>query len=235
MTDLSRRSVLRGALAGAASIALPTLAREDLAPVYDQIGKRREETVRRIQQWIGQATIAAENVGGKEGAPMLIDLLRDAGFQRAERVETDGNPGVFAVLDAGAPKTLGLYFMYDVKQVDPKAWTSPLSTPSKARAASSPSTWCWWPKARRRSARSTLPRWCASRRSPRRSRGASASRCRPPRSSSTARSPSTWERRGSSSASWWPAARNGAAVPTRTSTPRCAPRWTARRSIWCRR
>jgi len=125
MTDLSRRSVLRGALAGAASIALPSLAREDLAPVYDQIGKRRDETVRRIQQWIGQATIAAENVGGKEGAQTMIDLLRDAGFQRAERVDTDGNPGVFALLDAGAPKTLGLYFMYDVKQVDPKEWTSP--------------------------------------------------------------------------------------------------------------
>jgi len=27
--------------------------------------------------------------------------------------------GIFATLDSGAPKTLGLYFMYDVKQVDP--------------------------------------------------------------------------------------------------------------------
>jgi acetylornithine deacetylase/succinyl-diaminopimelate desuccinylase-like protein len=51
--------------------------------------------------------------------------LRDAGFQRAERVDTEGNPGVFAVYDAGAPKTLGLYFMYDVKQADPAEWTSP--------------------------------------------------------------------------------------------------------------
>src|SRR5882724_241701 len=125
MTDLSRRSVLRGALAGAASIALPTLAREDLAPVYDQIGKRREETVRRIQQWIGQATIAAENVGGKEGAQLMAELLREAGFQRADRVDTDGNPGVFAFLDAGSSKTLVLYFMYDVKQVDPSEWSSP--------------------------------------------------------------------------------------------------------------
>ena len=30
-----------------------------------------------------------------------------------------------ATLDAGAPRTLGLYFMYDVKQVDPAEWTSP--------------------------------------------------------------------------------------------------------------
>ena len=125
MNEHSRRSILKAGLAGAAAFAVPTFARDDLAPVYDQIGKRRDETVRRIQQWIGKPTIAAENVGGQEGAPILVDLLRDAGFQRADRVETEGNPGVFAVYDVGAPKTLGLYFMYDVKQVDPSEWSSP--------------------------------------------------------------------------------------------------------------
>src|SRR5262249_13191483 len=34
-------------------------------------------------------------------------------------------PGIFATLDAGAPRTLGLYFMYDVKQADPAEWSSP--------------------------------------------------------------------------------------------------------------
>jgi len=52
-------------------------------------------------------------------------MLREAGFDRAERVATDGQPGIFATLDAGAPKTLGVYFMYDVKQVDPAEWSSP--------------------------------------------------------------------------------------------------------------
>src|SRR4030088_3417347 len=52
-------------------------------------------------------------------------MLREAGFQRAERVPTDGFPGVFATLDAGAPKTVGLYFMYEVTQVDPSEWSSP--------------------------------------------------------------------------------------------------------------
>jgi len=32
---------------------------------------------------------------------------------------------VFATLDAGAKKTVGLYFMYDVKQFDPAEWSSP--------------------------------------------------------------------------------------------------------------
>src|SRR6202040_2371060 len=41
------------------------------------------------------------------------------------KVPTDGSPGVFATLDAGAPRTVGVYFMYDVKQVDPSEWSSP--------------------------------------------------------------------------------------------------------------
>src|SRR2546422_710494 len=135
MTDLSRRSVLRGALAGAASLALPSVARGDLAPVYEQIARRHEESVRRIQQWIHQPTIAAENVGGEEGVQLMIELLRDAGFQRADRVGTDGKPGVFALLDAGAAKTFGLSFMYDVKQVDPSEWSSP---PWEARLVDKP-------------------------------------------------------------------------------------------------
>ncbi len=55
----------------------------------------------------------------------MVKLLTDAGFQKAEKVATDGKPAVFATLDAGAPKTLGVYFMYDVKQFDPAEWSSP--------------------------------------------------------------------------------------------------------------
>jgi acetylornithine deacetylase/succinyl-diaminopimelate desuccinylase-like protein len=52
-------------------------------------------------------------------------LLRDAGFERVTQIETRGQPGIFATLDAGAKHTLGLYFMYDVKQADPSEWSSP--------------------------------------------------------------------------------------------------------------
>ncbi len=135
MPDYSRRAVLKGALAGAASIALPSFGSEDLAPVYDQIRKRHDEAVQRIQHWIRQPTIAAENVGSEEGVRMMIELLRDAGFQRADRIGTDGKPGVFATLDTGAPRTFGLYFMYDVKQVDPAEWSSP---PWEARLVDKP-------------------------------------------------------------------------------------------------
>jgi len=52
-------------------------------------------------------------------------MLREAGFSGVKKMPTDGQPGVFATFDAGAPKTLGLYFMYDVKQADPAEWSSP--------------------------------------------------------------------------------------------------------------
>jgi acetylornithine deacetylase/succinyl-diaminopimelate desuccinylase-like protein len=55
----------------------------------------------------------------------MMRMAREAGFQTAKRIDTDGHPGVFATLDAGAPRTFGLYFMYDVKQADPAEWSSP--------------------------------------------------------------------------------------------------------------
>src|SRR5947208_12385438 len=55
----------------------------------------------------------------------MMRLACDAGFQQAKRIDTDGHPAVFATLDAGAPKTFGLYFMYDVKQAEPAEWSSP--------------------------------------------------------------------------------------------------------------
>jgi hypothetical protein len=114
MTRLSRRDVLLGAAAGAASLALPSLgAQSDLEPIYAEIKKRHAEAVERLQKWIHLPSIAAENLNSEEGVQLAIQLFRDAGFQRAERVPTDGKPGIFATLDAGAPKTVGLYFMYD--------------------------------------------------------------------------------------------------------------------------
>jgi len=59
-----------------------------------------------------------------EGCDMTMRMLREAGFDQVTKVPTDGQPGIFATLDAGAPRTLALYFMYDVKQVDPSEWSS---------------------------------------------------------------------------------------------------------------
>ena len=126
---MNRRTLLKGAVAGAATLALPVRARgaapAGLDRVLAEADKRHDEAVKRLQEWIHQPSIAAENRGIAEGCELLIRMLREAGFERAEKVPTDGSPGVFATLDAGAPRTVGVYFMYDVKQVDPSEWSSP--------------------------------------------------------------------------------------------------------------
>ena len=137
---MDRRTFLGGAAATAAAFALPRTLQaapggQDLSRYRKEIEKRHDEAVRRLQEWIHQPSIAAENNGVTEGCELFIRMLRDAGFQSAVKVPTDGQPGVFATLDAGAPRTVGLYFMYDVKQVDPKEWTSP---PWEARLVDKP-------------------------------------------------------------------------------------------------
>jgi acetylornithine deacetylase/succinyl-diaminopimelate desuccinylase-like protein len=127
MSPLTRREFLNATAASAAALALPRALRSDdgLDAVQAEIVKRHAEGVVRLQEWVRQPSIAAENRGMAEGCELMMRLAREAGFQQVARVPTDGQPGVFATLDAGAARTVGLYFMYDVKQVDPAEWSSP--------------------------------------------------------------------------------------------------------------
>jgi len=114
----------------------PARAADDFTDVKKEIAARHDEAVKRLQDWIALPSIAAENLNSAEGAERMAQMLRDAGFQKVDVVPTEGKPGVFATLDAGAKKTVGLYFMYDVKQFDPAEWTSP---PLEARLVDKPS------------------------------------------------------------------------------------------------
>ena len=125
---MNRREVIKTAAMTTAAMALPRLTftvNNDLAPVFAEIEKRHAENVSRLQQWIRQPSVPAENRGVEEGCALTMQMARDAGFENVTRIPTDGQPGIFATLAAGAPRTLALYFMYDVKQVDPAEWSSP--------------------------------------------------------------------------------------------------------------
>ncbi len=97
-------------------------AEADVTALKAEITKNHDRAVTRLQEWIRRPSIAAENRGFPEGADHMMALLKEVGFQHVERIDTTGKPGVFATLDAGAPKTIGIYFMYDVKQFDPAEW-----------------------------------------------------------------------------------------------------------------
>ena len=137
MPSITRRDALGATATGLAALAFPRLAfgSDDRSSVYAEIEKRHEEALRRLQDWIRVPSIAAENRASEEGCALMMQLAREAGFQEVARVPTDGKPGVFATLDAGAKRTVGLYFMYDVKQVDPSEWSSP---PFEARLVDKP-------------------------------------------------------------------------------------------------
>ena len=123
------------ALSLLAAPAVAFAAREDMAAIKREVVKQHDVSVKRLQDWIALPSIAAENLNSREGAEYMAKLAREAGFQKVEILDTDGKPGVFATLDAGARKTVGLYFMYDVKQFDPGEWSSP---PLEARIVDKP-------------------------------------------------------------------------------------------------
>ena len=126
MTHLNRRDFVGSTLASAALLAAGRAgAAPSLEAVYREVERRHAESIERLQAWIRQPSIAAENNGVEEGCKLTMQMLTDAGFQHVERIPTDGQPGIFATLDAGAKRTIGMYFMYDVKQADPSEWSSP--------------------------------------------------------------------------------------------------------------
>jgi acetylornithine deacetylase/succinyl-diaminopimelate desuccinylase-like protein len=109
----------------AANRSSDALLSGDLAPIRAEIDKRHAESIERLQHWVRNPSIAAEDRGMDEGCDLMMRMAREAGFQKATRIDTDGHPAVFATLDSGAARTFGLYFMYDVKQADPAEWSSP--------------------------------------------------------------------------------------------------------------
>jgi acetylornithine deacetylase/succinyl-diaminopimelate desuccinylase-like protein len=118
-------AILVAAACAGPTIAAPKPQTVDLSAVRAEVTKRHDEAVQRLKDWIALPSIAAEDLNFPAGAEHMAKLAREAGFQKVEILTTDGKPGVFATLDAGAPRTVGLYFMYDVKQFDPAEWTSP--------------------------------------------------------------------------------------------------------------
>jgi len=92
---MNRRVFLQGAALSAAAAALPRVSfadaeTPDLNAIAAEIAKQHDQSVKRLQDWIHQPSIAAENRGMTEGCQMMMDLLHDAGFASVIMVPTDG-------------------------------------------------------------------------------------------------------------------------------------------------
>jgi acetylornithine deacetylase/succinyl-diaminopimelate desuccinylase-like protein len=128
-SDITRRDFVERAAMTAAVFAvtppLSFLTASSKDAVLAQIPLQHQQTVKMLRDWIALPSIAAENRGYPQGAEYMAQLARDAGFQNVKLIPSAGKPGVFGTIDAGAKTTLGIYFMYDVKQYDPAEWSSP--------------------------------------------------------------------------------------------------------------
>ena len=79
-----RRTFLQSAAAAAALTAMPGWAQahpDDFSAIRGEIEKRHDEAVKRLQTWIRQPSIAAENRGMNEGCELMMEMLREAGVR----------------------------------------------------------------------------------------------------------------------------------------------------------
>lgn len=92
--------------------------------VYRHIDANLAEHLKQLQRWVRQQSVSAQNRGINEMAELVAADLRQLGFKEVELVQTKGHPGVFGFYDAGAPRTLVIYLMYDV-QPEETGWKVP--------------------------------------------------------------------------------------------------------------
>lgn len=99
-------------------------AATDLGPVFSHIDAHLPEHIATLREYVRQPSVSVDGSGMRECAELVAEHYRALGCQEVEIVETGTFPGVWAHFDAGAPRTLVNYNMYDVRSVgDRSRWT----------------------------------------------------------------------------------------------------------------
>lgn len=96
-----------------------------LKKIHAYIDDHIDEHTRKIQEFLRQPSVSSWNKGIQDCAELVLGYFKQLGCKEANLVPTDGYPGVWAWFDAGAPKTVSRYFMYDTQPFDEKEWSSP--------------------------------------------------------------------------------------------------------------
>ncbi len=96
--------------------------------VFDYIDQHQQQFIERVQWLCRQPSIAAQNVGIRETAGMVQQLMEQVGL-KTELYATDGAPVVYGTVGSG-PRTLLIYNHYDVQPPEPlDEWVSPPFSP----------------------------------------------------------------------------------------------------------
>lgn len=93
--------------------------------IYDWIDANAEECIRDLQTFVQQPSISAQNIGLREGATLIRDMMRTDGLPADFHELAEGPPVVFGHLQAKKPaKTILCYAHYDVQPPEPlEAWS----------------------------------------------------------------------------------------------------------------
>lgn len=96
---------------------------------YDKIDayidKNLNQNLDELKRYVAQPSISAQNLGLKECAQLVKEMLEKRGFA-AEIMSTDGAPVVFAERKGKVDKTILIYNHYDVQPPEPlELWDSP--------------------------------------------------------------------------------------------------------------
>lgn len=102
-----------------------------LDPVFAHIEANRQTFLDRLLDYVRHPSISAQNIGMREVAGMLVDMLDSLGM-KSEIIETTGHPVVLGRYEVDPAKpTVMLYGHYDVQPPDPlEEWVSPPFEPT---------------------------------------------------------------------------------------------------------
>jgi acetylornithine deacetylase/succinyl-diaminopimelate desuccinylase-like protein len=97
---------------------------ESIKKIHDHIDESFPEHLDRCRAFLRQKSISATGEGIRETAQIVREFIHEIGGETEFCGEEDF-PIVFGRVNAGSPKTLIIYGMYDVQPVEEHRWTSP--------------------------------------------------------------------------------------------------------------
>jgi len=101
----------------------------DFKKIDAYLEKNLNHSLEELKVYVSQPSISAQNIGLKECAQLVKEMLEKRGFQ-TEVMSTDGAPVVYAERKGKGDKTLLIYNHYDVQPPEPlELWASPPFAP----------------------------------------------------------------------------------------------------------
>ncbi len=97
----------------------------DFDKVSKYINAHLNEHIQKMQEFLRQPSVSAENYGVRKCAELLRGYFAELGCKDARLIETGSFPVVYGEYDAHAEKTLLVYMMYDTQPFSDEEWTSP--------------------------------------------------------------------------------------------------------------